>query len=251
MRSIEGEGATIDEAIARALAALGVTRDQVEIEIVENATRGLLGLGRRKARVRATVRAPLGVLLDGVAVRDPEELRECPPANARWPATQQTNDHPSPKHERFDAAAVLAEILRGMRLEVSVAGDGGDGLVVAGTDSAAAIGRRGEVLDALEYLLNRIVERAGHPERLVVDCAGYRARRKATLEELAHRLAERARRRGKPVTVNPLSPADRRTVYAALASESGVAARSVGQGFYRKLMIIPGGERRGGGTAVR
>jgi spoIIIJ-associated protein len=122
--------------------------------------------------------------------------------------------------------------------------------VLDGPDAAAAIGRRGEVLDALEHVVNRVAERAGVAERVVLDGEGYRARRRARLEDLARRLAERVRRRGKPVTIDPLSPADRRVVYAVLAAERDVGARSLGQGVYRKLMIIPGGVRRGGGTTA-
>jgi spoIIIJ-associated protein len=96
-------------------------------------------------------------------------------------------------------------------------------------------------------MLERRDQSAAH---VALDAAGYREQRRTSLEALARRLAERVRRRRKPVTVNPMSPSDRRAVQHALASESGITVRTVGQGFYRKLMIVPEGTRGGGGKGV-
>lgn len=245
MRSVETTGGTIDEAIARALAALGATRDQVEIEILQSASRGVLGIRRTKARVRATMRAPLRAWLD-------EEPRSEPASPVRVPAASAS---PAGAQGGVDGASVLREILALMGIDGTVVeGQGQEGervLDVTGPGRADVIGRRGEVLDALEYVVNRILERAGDAARFVLDAAGYRAERRASLAELAHRLAERARRRGKPVTLEALSPADRRTLYLALRAEGGVTARSLGQGMKRKLVIIPEGRRRGVGKAAK
>jgi spoIIIJ-associated protein len=251
MRSVEGEGSTIDDAIARALAALGVGRDEVEIDILENASRGVLGIGRRKARVRATVRTSVRSWISGEDDVG-ERLQACPVIPSADAAGEAGPDAVA---TGVDGAAVLRDILRMMVIDASVvAADGQRGaqvLSVEGPESAQLVGRRGEVLDALEYLINRMAEAGGRQSRrFVLDADGYRAKRRASLEQMARRLAERARRRGKPVTVNPLSPSDRRTVYLALQSENGIAARSVGQGFYRRLVIIPGRGGRGGGKAV-
>jgi spoIIIJ-associated protein len=144
---------------------------------------------------------------------------------------------------------VVREILALMGIDATIVearGQEGERVLdVSGPGSGDVIGRHGEVLDAIEYLANRMLERAGHAARVVLDAAGYRAERRASLAVLAHRLAERARRRGKPVTLEALSPGDRRTVYLALKSENGVTARSLGQGLKRKLVIIPEGRRRG------
>lgn len=252
MRSVEGEGGTIDEAITRALAALGVGRDEVEVDILENASRGVLGIGRRKARVRATVRTPLQAWLTGERDAGGAAPSAAPVA---CPAGSALGERADAAEAGLDGAALLRDILRLMAIDATVlAADGQEGaqvLRVEGPESPQVIGRRGEVLDALEYLINRIGERGGRQDRrFVLDAEGYRAKRSARLEELARRLAARARQRGKPVTLNPLSPGDRRTVYLALQSENGIAARSIGQGFYRKLVIIPGGTRRGGGKAA-
>ena len=118
-------------------------------------------------------------------------------------------------------------------------------LEIGGDTSGVLIGRRGQMLDALEYVVNRIVMRDDEgATRYVVDSQGYRARRTAALEEMARRMADEARHRARPVTLNPMSPRDRRIVHLVLQDDASLTTRSVGQGYYRKLVIIPEGVRR-------
>ena len=107
------------------------------------------------------------------------------------------------------------------------------------------IGRRGQTLDALEYLVNRIVARSedAPASRIMVDVEGYRERRREYLNELARRLAEKAKQTGRSVTLNPMSPRDRRVVHLALQNDTSVETRSQGQGYYRKMLILPGARR--------
>lgn len=253
MRSVESEGCTIDEAIARALAALGAERDRVEIEILENARPGVLGIGRRKARVRARIRAPLEAWVSAGTETEPQAALSSSAAPA---AVQAQISRRGAGEGPGDLAALLAEILRLMGIRATVLQrDGQNGeriLDVQGSDSGAAVGRRGEVLDALEHLLNRVAERTGNGAGgFVLDADGHRAKRQSALEELARDSAERVRRRRKAVTLDALGPSDRRIVHLALKSEAGVRTRSVGEGLYRKLQVIPVGARRSGGKAKR
>jgi spoIIIJ-associated protein len=214
MRSVESEGGSIDEAIENALTALRVDRSQVEIEILDNAVSGILG--RKKARVRATVRAA---------------------------------DVPRETGGRGERAKKLLEQILGhladdSRVDVEEAPDGNVVLTVTTEDDGAVIGRRGQTLDALEHVVNRIVlrdERAA-AGRITVDVAGYRGRREESLQELARRLAAKARDTGQIVTLNPLSPRDRRIVHLSLESDPDVTTRSEGEGVFRRLLIVP--ERR-------
>jgi spoIIIJ-associated protein len=146
------------------------------------------------------------------------------------------------------ARTALQEVVRltGVEVHVTVAQDADAvRLVIEGDPSGLLIGRRGQTLDAIEYLVNRI---AGQEEdsgsHLVVDSQDYRARRRQSLEDMAHRLAERARQRGKPVTLNPMSPRDRRIVHLALEGDPTLSTRSAGTGYYRKLVIVPEAARR-------
>jgi spoIIIJ-associated protein len=287
MNYAEAEGSSIDDAIERALQHLGVTRDKVDIEIISNSTRGLFGLGGRRAKVRATLRRPLAVAApeaaasaaatDGVPGFPPGETSLRPPrvepsgtprttaprpASApparRTPTPNRRSSEPrrvpAPPRVPLDGASiergrtVLAEIVRliGSEGTIEVAHDADAvRLVICGDPSGTLIGRRGQTLDALEYLLNRILAHEDEPSgRLVVDLEGYRLRRQQALEAMARRVAERARRRGKPVALNPMSPRDRRIVHLALQDDPSLTTRSAGSGFYRKVVIVPEGARR-------
>jgi spoIIIJ-associated protein len=261
MQSTDAEGRTIDDAIARALAALGVPRERVEIEILANATRGLFGFGGKPARVRATLRAPVAV--DDVAAPPPPTPRRDPAPRQERPRPPQRRDprrQPRPRRAEAtpavvrrppapDAAlppavlekarAMLAELVRRCGVEGGVEVRD-QALVIVGDTSGLLIGRRGQTLDALEYIVNRAIghdeERAAH---VAVDANDYRARRRAALESMAHRMAERARSKGRPVALNPMSPRERRIIHLALQGDPSLTTRSAGAGFYRRLLIVP------------
>jgi spoIIIJ-associated protein len=242
MRSVEAEGHSIDDAIDGALKMLGTTRDRVEIEILSNAARGFFGIGGRKAKVRATLRSPIDAERVPVAKQDRHR-----PVQA-----QQTDDTPvpAPVNPQVSAHArqVLEEILRHMDVDAEVAVKEEDGrtlLELMGDSSGLLIGRRGQMLDALEYVLNRIVARdEGGSTHVVVDSQNYRARRREALEDLARRMGEQAKKRRKPVTLNPMSPRDRRIVHVVLQADPSLSTKSSGKGYFRKLIIIPGGAGR-------
>ena len=324
MRSVEVEGDSIDDAIRKALVELGVSRDRASIEILNDATRGILGFGRRKARVRATVRVPLAealAALDGrstqpaprqtetaarpatpraperaperarvsreteqapvstttprVPERAPEraraqerprvsreteqEVRRSTPNIAKAPAStpppappvnRQASPSPASPELVSRSQAVLAELLShlGVQCEVASLPTPDPTLVslgVQGESSALLIGKHGQTLDAIEYLLNRIVVRdSGATTRIEVDVEGYRARREQSLIANARRMAGKVRETGKPATVEAMNPRDRRIVHMALKDEAGVTSRSQGDGFLRKLVILPAGGRR-------
>ncbi|HSP99408.1 MAG TPA: RNA-binding cell elongation regulator Jag/EloR [Candidatus Dormibacteraeota bacterium] len=259
MQSIEAEGNTIDDAIARALQLLGAPRERVEIEILANATKGLFGFGGKRARVRARLRRSVAEIASEPPVAAPParaaESRQAhparpatrtPPRERRRPAptaSRPSDDTPPSPAVLERARVVLAEIVQRCGVEATVAASGAR-LVIDGDTSGVMIGRRGATLDALEYVVNRAVghedERAGHIE---VDANDYRARRRAALEALARRMAERARSKGKPVALIPLSPRERRVVHLTLQGDPTLTTRSAGSGFYRRLVIVPTASR--------
>jgi len=144
------------------------------------------------------------------------------------------------------AAQVLSKLLQAMSLEAEVVSNEDDEritLEVKGPETGLVIGKKGQTLDALQYLVNKIVSK-GLPETedgkpINVDAEGYRGRRAEALVELAMRLAEKAKRTGKPVAADPMSPADRRIIHVALAELEGVTTQSEGEGIYRHLVVIP------------
>jgi spoIIIJ-associated protein len=305
MQSVEVEGDSIDDAIRKALVELGVTRDRASIEILNDATRGILGFGGKKARVKASVRAPLAetlaalddlaprrvsretpraeTALDGRPRASQTPARPAPPASAasapegRNRGSRETKrpdrglapnvgkaPAPPPKPAApatpaLQAAAselairsrtVLLELLShlGVQCEVScepATEDAVVNLAVRGDSSALLIGKHGQTLDAIEYILNRIVIReSGSTSRIEVDVEGYRARRAESLISTARRMADKVRETGRPATVDLMNPRDRRIVHMALKDEGGVTSRSQGDGFLRKLIILPAGKRR-------
>jgi spoIIIJ-associated protein len=236
MDFVETDGETIDDAIGNALRTLGVGRDKVTVDILSEGRKGIFGFGAQKARVRATLRRP------SVAGGTVDEKSEA--------------GRPSLLPAEITAAAekaktALAEILRLMDISATIemkTGDTVDEIVLAvGTDhNALLIGRKGQTLEALEYLVMRIAgERPGaEGPHIVVDVENYRERRRKTLQDMALRLGEKAKRQRKTVTVDALSAADRRIIHAALQDDPWVTTKSLGQGSYRRLLIIPEGDRK-------
>ncbi|MDI6637968.1 MAG: RNA-binding cell elongation regulator Jag/EloR, partial [Bacillota bacterium] len=211
-QSVEKTGRTVEEAVQEALEALGLTRDEVEVEVLEEPARGILGLvGQRPARVRVTARADM---VD-VAEKAREFLKELL------------------AHMGFAGVSVNAREVDGvLRLEVEGKGLGG------------LIGRRGATLDALQYLVNLVAGRyarvasrgTGDQEdrlRIIVDAEGYREKRARSLERLALAVAERVRREGRKATLEPMNPMERRIVHLAIQGCEGVTSFSEGEEPYR------------------
>jgi spoIIIJ-associated protein len=243
MRSVEAEGRTIEDAVAEALKQLQVEREQAEIEILSQATKGFLGIGGKKARVRATLRVPLARKLEPEteAIRPREGFR-----GASTPTPSPADEEEAvlpPREMREKACAVLKEVLQLMNIEAVPSCDIQDGeavVTVTGSPVNLLIGHRGQTLDALEYLLNRMVTRNEEGEaRFVLDAEGYRERRRKSLESLALQLGERVKRRRKIVTLSPLSPRDRRIIHLALQGDPLVTTKSMGRGYFRRLSILP------------
>jgi spoIIIJ-associated protein len=235
MDFVETEGDTIDHAIDSALKTLGVGRDKVTVDILAEGRKGIFGFGAQKARVRATLRGALSPAL-------PDELPEVRPPSITAAELAATTEK---------AKSALEEILKLMGVAATVerkAGDAADEIVldVRADNNALLIGRKGQTLEALEYLVIRIAgERpGGEAPHIVVDVENYRERRRKSLQDLALRLGEKAKRQRKTVTVDALSAADRRIIHAALQDDPWVTTKSLGQGSYRRLLIIPEGDRR-------
>jgi spoIIIJ-associated protein len=246
---VETEGNTIDDAIERALVELGVGREKAEIEILCDTTRGLFGIGARKARVRASLRRRIDEGWLDATPGKPEapplpEQEQAGDDEASMDLVAQGQEAPGCESEHAAverARDVLAQIIGLMKLDAQVAVAGAGRLAVSGDKRGMLIGRRGQTLDALEYLINRIISREVRAERVTIDAEDYRERRRESLEALAHSLAERVRRRGRPLSLNPMSPRDRRIIHLALQGESSVVTRSTGDGHYRRLIIAPAG----------
>src|SRR6476620_7853824 len=143
------------------------------------------------------------------------------------------------------AAEVLKTLLTKMSVEHEVVASEDEERVtleVKGPETGLVIGKKGQTLDALQYLVNKIVSREVSEEEgkpINVDAEGYRGRRAESLIELAHRLADKAKRTGRPVEAEAKSAADRRIIHVALAEMDGISTHSEGEGIYRHLVVVP------------
>jgi spoIIIJ-associated protein len=149
--------------------------------------------------------------------------------------------------EPAQAREILTEILKRMGIEATIEMREETErtlLDIKGPEAGLVIGKKGTTLDALQYILGKIIHKGdAEPPRgknaIIVDAEGYRMRREASLVELAHRLGEKARRTNRTITVNPMSPHDRRIIHITLDKVPGVTTRSEGEGVFRRLLIIP------------
>lgn len=236
MDNVETEGETIDQAIENALKILGVARDKITVDILSDGKKGILGFGAQKARIRAALRKTNIEL-------EPDEATVSPAA-------------PPMRSVEVTALAekakgILQEILTRMGVKALVqakVAEKGDEIVleIRAENSGLIIGRKGQTLEALQYLLTRIAGewQGSEGPHIVVDIENYRERRRNTLADMALRLGEKAKRQRKTVTVDALSAADRRIIHAVLQDDPWVTTKSLGQGSYRRLLIIPEGDRK-------
>ena len=221
MKSVETEGKTVEEAISKACEELKASREDLEIEVLTNGSSGFLGLGAKNAQIRATVKEAAPAAEPGTGL----------PADASSQAAAET------------AKKTLQDILSLLGIEGAVQlKEEPERIVlnIAGDGSGLLIGRKGQTLDALEYLINKIVHKgAEDKKRIVVDTENYRSRREESLVQLAQRLGDKAKRLGRPVTISPMSAHDRRIIHLALEEDKTLRTRSTGTGLYRKIVISP------------
>jgi spoIIIJ-associated protein len=261
---IEIAAATVDEAIKQALEQLAAQEDDVVIEVLATPRAGVLGLGARQARVRVTRRTS-NVATSGVQSPPPAPaaIMSHPPEPAAAGDARDGEENLPAQRAAVDldqlaqeAREVLIKVLALMDERAEVLRAQGDPesveLEIKGDGSGILIGRHGQTLDALEYLVNRIVaRRIRDAAPVVLETESYRARRRQQLHRMALSMGERAKRDHRPMTLDPMPPRDRRVVHLALKDDPMLTTRSSGDGFLRSIEIVPagGGQRRerGGG----
>lgn len=244
-KSIELRGRTVEEAINKGLEELGLAREQVDVELLNEGSRGLFGLGGAEAVVRLTQREESDAAAGVSAPPITTSLAPAPPAEPS--RTMEPAAPPTTKDPASLGRQVLDTLLRGMgiRSEVVVRpGQSEEGpefvLDIVGADLGILIGRRGETLRDLEYVTRLIVaQQVHHIVRFAVDVEGYRARRERVLKELAKRMADRVRQNRQPITLEAMPPHERRIVHITLREHSTVRTQSIGEGDHRRVMILP------------
>lgn len=286
-RSVETSGRTVEQAVETALARLGRSAEQVEIKVLREPSRGMLGFGAHDAIVRVTERlgdpvpqtvlSPVGTASTAPTYGDEHDARE---VDAEFVDDEDSADEedegdtilydphqdsddlapvtelPADREEILEVGReVVVDILQHMTVYGDVmatwteAQDDQDTpallLEVVGDDLGILIGRKGETLRDLQYLVRLIVARkVGGAVNIVVDVEEYKARRERTLRQLARRTAERVVATGRPVHMEPMNSYERRIVHLELRGMKGIYTQSSGEGERRKVGIFPGSGRR-------
>ncbi len=275
-QEIESRGATVDAAVSVGLQRLGVERDRVKVIVIDEGSRGLLGIGSREAIVRLIV-TPVEVAPKAPAspapqpstppapVRETPKPKPTPPpakpverpqARAAQPADEGDEDDTSSSSEenleteQQAAIEIISELLDKMHVQGEVSGhvtepDDLTGqrvniIEIKGDDLGVLIGPRGETLDSLQFLSRLMVAHRLHRRsNFVVDIEGFRQRREQALTRLAQRMAEKARQRGEPIGLEPMSAYERRIIHMTLRNSTDVYTESAGEGKQRRVRIIP------------
>ena len=236
MKFVEKIAKTVDDAVTEALLELLVTRDEVEIEVIEKGAKGFLGIGSKNARVRVRVKEDNQEEEEEQSIFEKLGIEE---PNLSLDIETITAD-PAQVGKTFlvdvlDKMGIEAEVEVSMKKEQIK-------MVISGDKMGLLIGKRGEHLDALQYLVNLVVNKNSEKyTRVTLDTENYRQRREETLQKLAFRLAKKASQTKERVILEPMNPYDRRIIHSALQNSRTVKTYSEGKEPYRKIVITPVG----------
>ncbi len=269
---------TVDEAIANGLEELGLPRDAVEIEVLDEGNRGLFGLGSRQARVRLTVKNAPQAQPEAQPERQPERPVKAEPeitfrsepwspqalaaakkVETKEPAPRSSGPASSskPSAPAVDEDAVLqatrettSELLKYMQIDADLSVTYGEPderqsrppvlVDISGQDLSILIGKRADTLQALQYIVSLIVsKKIGHNTTIVIDVEKYRERRESQIRVLARRMADQALKTGRRQVLEPMPASERRIVHMELRQNLKVRTESIGDEPYRKVTISP------------
>jgi len=263
--SIRVSAKTVDDAITEAMIQLGVTSDRLEYEVIEKGSSGFLGIGMKQAVIEArrkpesepeVVEKEPFAPVEEIREEKAEEIAEPVKAEVKEeaPVVEKQEERPAeePKKARELAEVqpqtveavktFLADTMKAMNMEVeveiSIDEDGALCADLRGEHMGILIGKRGQTLDSLQYLANRVANK--HQDgyvRVKLDTENYRARREETLKHLAKNIAHKVKRNRRPVALEPMNPYERRIIHSALQSDPYVTTHSEGEEPYRKVVI--------------
>ena len=270
--SIRVSAKTLDDAITEALIQLGVTSDRLEYNVIEKGSAGFLGIGMKQAVIEAwkkeekaeepeiedfkeAVKEEISSIMEEPVKKEEsvKEKKESPKQVKEKPAKMPKEKKEEPVKEEQVLAKVeeqtikaveqfLKDTLKAMDMDVEITSsideDGALYVDMKGEHMGILIGKRGQTLDALQYLANRVANKhqSGYV-RVKLDTENYRARREETLKHLAKNIAHKVKRNRRPVVLEPMNPYERRIIHSALQSDPYVTTHSEGEDPYRKVVV--------------
>ena len=253
MAFVEKTAKTVEEAVAAALKELNITAEEAVIEVLEEGKKGLFGFFGKDAKVRVTAKevvveeTVVETVVEEAApvvetVVETEVKEEAPVATeervAREPKKFVVNDEAVAKAREF-----LQKVFHAMKIEVVMEkfvnkNDGTVTFKLHGADMGILIGKHGQTLDSLQYLTNLVANKNSVERvRVIIDVEDYRDRRIETLNRLAYRLADKVKRSGERVALEPMNPHERKIIHMALQNDRRVTTLSEGDEPYRHVVI--------------
>ena len=256
--SIRVSAKTVDDAITEALIQLGVTSDRLEYEVIEKGSAGFLGIGMKQAVIEARRKPePKEEKVEEPVVEEPvkAEPKKVETVQPQKAAAEKTVEKEVKEEVKKETKLVevqpqtieavedfLKNTMKAMDMEVElkteIDQDGALCVDMSGEHMGILIGKRGQTLDSLQYLANRVANK--HQEgyvRVKLDTENYRARREETLRHLAKNIAHKVKRNRRPVALEPMNPYERRIIHSALQSDPYVMTHSEGEEPFRKVVI--------------
>jgi spoIIIJ-associated protein len=235
MRFVEVEGKSKDDAIQKAARELSVPAEEIGIEVLSDSGRGFLGfVGGKKVKIRAWSKRESREEMREEIV----EIREA----VSGPATSSEDEEETSKaHEAQEVLQnLVAWLSEPATVEIKEETDERILLEIHGDKTGLLIGKRGQTLDALQFVVNKMVNRSGDSaKRIEVDMEQYRKRREQALRNMAVRLGQKVKKKRKPITIEAMNAHDRRIVHLTLKNDRALETKSVGKGEMRKLVIHP------------
>ncbi|MDI6776793.1 MAG: RNA-binding cell elongation regulator Jag/EloR [Syntrophales bacterium] len=238
METLEIEGKTIDKAIEKACYEFDVPREKLNIEIISEGTSGFLGLGSKRAKVRASIMSLDATL--NASLEQPQKMiqKGFGSGSGESIKTEEPCESVGIRAKRF-----LEGILFRMNLSCPVNVEETSETVVLnikGDGGGLLIGKRGQNLDAIQYIVNRAVNKTANVlKKIIVDTEEYRKRREDALIAMAERFGEKVKKTKKAVTVGHMNARDRRIIHLTLQNDELLTTKSRGEGEYRKIIIMP------------
>lgn len=253
MAFVEKTAKTVDEAVAAALKELNITADEAVIEVLEEGKKGFFGMFSKDAKVRVTAKEAVGEVIvvtetakEAVGVEESaveasvqEEVKAVVEEYvAREPKKFVVNDEAVAKAKEF-----LQKVFGAMKIDVAMEkfinkNDGSVTFKLHGDDMGILIGKHGQTLDSLQYLTNLVANKnSAERVRVIIDVEDYRDRRIETLNRLAYRLADKVKRSGERVALEPMNPHERKIIHMALQNDRRVTTLSEGDEPYRHVVI--------------
>jgi spoIIIJ-associated protein len=253
-QNLEFEGKNMDKALEKASNELNMPVEELEYDVVSYGSSGIFGLvGAKKAKIRIKKKGVSTAVSDTRSkavdiVKDAFDLKDEEPAPLE--IAEKSNDTPPANLDNAirvgtEAVQRFADFITEDAQVVSEVQDQRLLFKIEGGNSGLLIGKRGQTLEAMQYLAEKIVNKQNQQRvRVLVDVEGYLKTRKTNLQKMAAKMAEKAKRTNKPVTIGQMNAYDRRTVHLHLKGHNAVRTQSVGEGYYRKLVIFPKKRRR-------